>query len=639
MAKLDTKEKDFKKGVGGDIYKPSTKDKERIKFLQDRFKQIEEAEKKKDLRAKLEKWNAIYVPHQFNKIGLKKWQSKSAKNLAFTKIQTAVAVVVEQNPGFQFFQRTDQDKPLIPLWKSLLDYIGDVGRSFVQLKKFFFNLFKDGTAVGQVYWKYETREVQVEKSYDLEKDEAKYETKTIEDFNNPYWAVLERKDVYIDETAKTWDPKGEHPVRDWFKRIVYDKDAFENRFPETKYPNVKYCKPGGELADEGTDKVMLTTGKEQYEALFYENKPKDGFSILCNGVLLRDRPLPYKHKQLSIFGCKLFERPDDIDGIGFPEAIENDEAMLDTLSNTRLDQIILDIYKVLKVGFGEELEDYELELEPNKILRLRDPAVASWMESSKVGSEAFQEEAVIKSDIDEKTGVSKELLGGMAQRRQTATETAINREAGLRRLKTPLENVEDAMEIKERLMIGMVKQIYSVPAKKELDEGGMEILGYRKVRLPIEMEKGEFMPSTTQAVFEIRPEYLMNEPDIKIRHMSMMPISKAMVRQDVMSFYSLIGSHPYTDTFKAYNKICEAWEQDVEDWRMSEEQIAQQQQQATMGGQMLGTEGAEKSPVEGGGATRTTVPTEAGGTTEVPVGQGKQGIFKRAFQKITGRMT
>lgn len=581
------------------------------------------------LRKKLERWNKLYAPHQFNKEGLKKWQSKSAKNIAFSKIQTAIAVLIEQNPTFQFFQRTDQDKPLIPLWNHLLEYIADVGKSYTQLKKFFFNLSKDGTAIGQVYWKYETREVKYEKSYDIETDVSEYEKKTIEDFNNPYWTVLERKDVYIDEQATSWNPTDEHPIRDWFKRVIYDEVAFKTRFPKSKYPNVDKCNPGGELSNDGTNKTLDVIGKDQYEVLFYENI-KDEFSILCNGILLRDRPLPYKHKQLSIFGAKWFEKPESIDGIGICEAIENDEAMIDALSNARLDQIILDIYKVLKIGYGEELEDDEMELEPNKILRLRDPNSAQWMTSSNVGREPFNEESVIKSDIEEKTGINKEIIGNIPQRRQTATESAISREAALRRLKTPLDNVEEAMEIKERLMIGITSQIYSIPTKKELDEKGMEVLeSYRKVRLPLEKEKGEYEESTEENIFEITPDELMNTPDIKVKHMSMMPVSKALIRQEKLQFYSLISQNPYTDAYKAYRNLSEAFEEDPEDWMKSENDIIKEQQEAKQ--TMVGDEGVGDTT---GGKVAT--PTE-GGTAEIPAGGGEQSTFKKFFQKLTGR--
>jgi len=623
-------EKDFKN-------KPENKDKERIQELQDRFKEIEGFERKKDIRNKLEKWNKLYVPHQFQKFGMRRWQSRSAKNLAFTKINTALAVLIEQNPDFSFFQRADQDKPSIPLWKSLLGYIDDIGKSKVQLKRFFFNLAKDGIAIGQAYWKYDVRKVKFEKSYDPETDEAEYEEKLIEDFNNPYWAVLERKDVYIDDTATSWNPMDEHPIRDWFKRVIYDEEEFKTRFPKEKYPNAEEVQPGGELTKQGIDKTMLATGKKQYEVLFYENKPKDQFAILSNGVLLRDRPLPYRHKQLSIFGTKWWEKPNDIDGIGICEAIENDEAMLDNLANATIDEINLLIKRILIVGYGEELSDEELELAPNKVLRLRDPAVAKWLEKSGVGAEPFNQQAVIKGDIDEKTGITKELMGAMPARRQTATETAINREAGLRRIKPPLENVEDAMEVKERLIISLTKQIYAIPTKKELDEKGMEVLTeYRKVRLPVEIKEGKVSPSTKENIVEITPSQLMAEPDIKIKHMSMMPISKALEKQDTIQFYSLIASHPYLDAYKAFRNLCEAFEEDPEIWMKTEQDIIQEQQmaqQAQMGG------GAVEQPQGGETApTREAVPTETG-TASIPIGGGKQSTFKKFFQKLSGRMT
>lgn len=630
--------KDEKKYKGDtEAYKLTAKERKRVKALQDRFEEMKAAEKKKGLRDKLNKWNKLYVPHKFDRIGLKKWQSKSAKNIAFTKVNTAYSVLIEQNPDFQYFPRTKQDRQLIPLWKTLVDYTNDVGKANRQWKKLVFNGAKDGTFVGQEYWKHDIREVKFETSYDPEKDKSEYRKETIDDFNNPYWTVLEREEVCLDEKATSWNPRDEHALRDWFKVKKYDKEGFKTRFPEDKYPNAKHCKPGGDLPQTGIDKVMLAIGKNQYEVLWYENKPKDEFSILCNGVLLRDRPLPYRHKQLSIFGGKFFERPNDIDGIGIPEAIENDEVMLDTLANTRIDQIILNIYRVLKVAYGEELEDEELELEPNKILRLRSPEVAQWMESDKIGAEAFQEEAIIKSDMDEKTGVSKELMGTMPSRKQTATETAINREAGLRRLKAPLDNIEDAMEIQCRLRIAMIKQIYSIPTSKEINEEGIEVMTYRNIRLPLKTEGKGFAEATTETAIEITPDRLMSEPDIKIKHLSTIPISKALERQKIMQFYAIIGNHPYTDTFKAFENICRAWEEDPEDWRKSEEAIIQEQQQAQ--GAMTGLEAQEKGPLDqgGGGATRTTEGTETG-TAEVPISK-DQGGFKKFLSGITGIST
>lgn len=636
MAKKITDDKDKD-------YKPSAEERARVTFLQDRFQEIELAEKNKGLRDNLAKWNKLYKPHKFAKTGMKDWQSNSSKNLSFTKVQTALAVLIENNPQFQYFARTNQDKPMLLVWKYLMEYIDDVGKATAKLKQFAFNQLKDGTGVGQVYWKHDTRKVKYQTEYDPETDVAKYEDAVVEDFNNPYWTVLERKDVYIDEKARTWNPYGEHPVRDWFKIVIYDKDGFDKRFPKEKYPNAEFVKSGGELAmnTEGTDKTLLQIGKDEYVVAFYESKPEDQFSIMsADGVLLKDIPLPYRHKQLSIFGAKMFDKPEDIDGIGIPEAIENDEAMLDLLSNTRLDQIILNIYRTMIIGYGEEPEDYELELRPNGILRLRDPNAAKWMEQDKVGGEAFNEEAVIKDDVADKTGVSKELLGSGERGKQTATETAINREAGLRRLKTALDNIESAMEIKQRLMMALTKQIYAIPTKTEIDQG-IETLTYKEVRLPVNIkgvgEEMKIEEAQEENIVEMKPSLLMNEPDIKIKHMSMMPISHALVQQEKTQFYSLIAEHPYLDAYKSVSNLCGAYNEDPNDWLKTEQQIAQEQQQALQAAQ-------QGVPIEGGegegamGPTRKAVPTE-GGTASVPIEGGQQSTFKKFFQKLTGRNT
>lgn len=621
-------EQDKKEGTPP-VYKPSKKEKDRIIWLQDRWEEVDSAYKKKHLD---DLWNKIdkqYLPHKWTQTGLQGWQSKNAKNIAFTKVQTAVSIMIDQNPERQLFAKSKAGEAKLPIWKSLLDYTDDVGNAREQWKDFIFDLSAYGTSMGQEYWRYEERDVTI----DGEKQ------KRI-DFNNPYWRCLPIREVRLDEKAKSWNARSEDYPRDWFRRRVMDFEDFKRRYPEERFPDVKYCRPGGDLKDEREMKTIIDVGKDQIEVLYYENWVEDKCSILANGVLIKDIPLPFKHKKLSLFGSNFWKRStEDIYGLGIPEVIEGDETLIDKINNTNMDQILLDIYKVLIVGMGEEVEDEELALEPNKILRLRNPEVAKWLTSGEQAGrtkfDAFAAVEKVKDDIDEKTGVTKQLAGALMGK--TATETAINREAGLRRLKTPLDYVESAMDWQSKLRVAMIKQIYELPVgEKEFKTRGIagilntrKVPEYRTVRVNVKEKKGVFEESEKPNYMEITPTLLFEEPDIKIKHLSTIPVSKALEEQRSMQTFSMVASLPYTDIYKAERNILKTRGEDPDDWMISEEEIIKTQKMARGFTTGEGEKG-EGKPVE-----RIAQGTDQG-IAETPVQQKKSGIFSQMMSKLGG---
>ena len=68
--------------------------------------------------------------------------------------------------------------------------------------------------------------------------------------------------------------------------------------------------------------------------------------------------------------------------------------------------------------------------------------------------------------IEEATGITRGLSGEVVGK--TAYETAQAREAALKRLKTPLENLTDALEIEAYITLSIIEDLYSVPKIKLL---------------------------------------------------------------------------------------------------------------------------------------------------------------------------
>ena len=559
------------------------------------------------------------IPHEYTDTGLRSWQSRNAKAIAFTKVHTALALIIDQNPEAQIFARSKEWESKVNLIKGIFNYSWEHGDGRMELKKFTFDLFKYGFAVGRTYHRRDEREVEEILAYDPETNDSTTEKRTIVDFDDVYWENMDIWNCWFDEQADS-----KRNMRDWCWRKVYDWEYFKTVFTEDKFENLELVTPGGDTSHRKQKDSKRPQSKKMVEVFFYEKKTPDRFQVLANDILILDIPLPYKHKKLSCFFASCWQRATDtIYGIGIPELTKGNANLLDKLSNMTIDQVTLSIYKMLLCGGAEEFSEEELELEPGKAKKVFDVNNYKWLDTPAAGIEAYKIQEMIMSDIDEETGVTRSLGG--REIGKTATEISINREAGLRRMKTPLDSIEDAMEEEGYLRLALIQQVYSQPEKIEkvaetrLVQRFLDFVTqrterlvpkFRNVRLPFEKgQNGEISPSENDNFFEISDDDLRGEYDIKIRPMSTLPVSEELTRQRKLQLYNIIAQAPYTDIFKAQREIVKAFDENPDDWLMTEEQIMQQQQKAELQQRMMTEqEQAMNQPEETQGGAPTVVP-------------------------------
>ena len=572
----------------------------------------------------------VMIPHEFIDTGLKSWQSKNSQMIAFTKVHTALSLIIDQNPETQIFARKKEWEPKVNLIKGVFNYSWDHGDGRQEMKKFCFDLFKRGFAAGRTYHRRDTREVDELIVYDADSNEHTYEERTIVDFDDVYWENMDVWNCWFDEQADS-----KKNMRDWCWRKVYDWNTFKLKFSKDKFDITEEVKPGGDTSyrkTKDTKEQKHPQSKQMIEVIFYENKETDRFQILANGILILDIPLPYKHKQLSCFFAACWQRATDtIYGVGMPELTRSNTNLLDKISNMTVDQLIISIYKMLLYGGAEEFSEEELDLEPGRAQKVFDVNNFKWLDSPSVGAEVFKVQEMIMNQIDEETGVTRSLGG--RELGNTATEISINREAGLRRMKTPLDSIEDAMEEEGYLRLALIQQVYSQPERVEkvVEESVVArffdfitqrsqsfVPQFRSIRLPLEKgANGEITPSNKDNFFEITDDDLRGEYDIKIRPMSTLPVSEELTRQRKLQLYNIIAQAPYTDAYKAEREIVKAFDEEPDDWMMSEEEIIAQQEKAAEQQQMqaqMEAMGAEPVPTEGstpaGGAPKVIPQTE-----------------------------
>ena len=590
---------------------PKTQDEKQTALLE-RIQEMQSARTNYGIESHWEYAERAMIPQEFQDTGLRDWQSKNNKAIAFTKVHTALALIIDQNPEAQIFPRSKEWESKVNLIKGVFNYSLDHGDGRMELKKFAFDLFKSGFAVGRTYHRRDERVVKELVVYDPVTNDHQYEERTITDFDDVYWENMDIWNCWFDEQADS-----KKNMVDWCWRKVYNWETFKLKFPKDKFENLSQVQPGGDTNHRKRNIQQTTSdekhpqSKEMIEVYFYENKELDQFQVLANGILILDIPLPYKHKQLSCFFAPCWQRATDtIYGIGIPELTKGNTNLLNKIANMTVDQVTLGIYKMLLYGGAEEFSEEELEIEPGRAKKVFDVNNFKWLDTPGAGAEAYKIMEMIMSDIDEETGVTRSLGG--RELGKTATEISINREAGLRRMKTPLDSIEDAMEEEGYLRLALIQQVYSQPQRvqKVVEENLINrfldvvlqrkerlVPEFRTVRLPFEKsESGEITPTEKDNFFEITDDDLRGEYDIKIRPMSTLPVSEELVRQRKLQLFNIIAQAPYTDIYKAEREIVKAFNENPDDWLMGEDQIVAQQQKASESQAMM----QQPLPEEGG---------------------------------------
>lgn len=406
-------------------------------------------------------------------LGDSEWQSDIAQANPFVKISVALAVLIDQNPSGVFTATKKTYQATTELMYKLYQRSWDYARSKGQLKLFTHNLAKYGWAVGRTYPLRIERTVKVITEYDPENpDKSKYETKTVIEFNDVMRENLDPRNVWIDDLTR---PNDRFSTRDWTWRKVYTLDSFNEEFG--KYPLAKKVTAGGNTQETVSETKYQTNEKtdtDLVEVLFYESRLKDLFLVIANGVPVVIAPLPIAdnqgNKKLSCWHAYWnLRHAMSPYGIGIYEAIRYDQSFLDRIRNMTVDQLTMSIYKMFFYQGTQTLSDTgDIKIAPGIGKQVLNPKDINWLEVPGPGADAYKGLEMFKSDVDEASGITEPLLGEVTGK--TAFELAQAKEAALKRLKIPLDNLLDALDDEGYITVALIQLLYSVPETYEITD-------------------------------------------------------------------------------------------------------------------------------------------------------------------------
>jgi hypothetical protein len=525
------------------------------------------------------------------------WRSKNSDPTLLSKIHTALSILIDKNPESVLTALCKKYEKSSALANSIWKRNWEITNAKDTLKLFVFNLAKYGWAVGRSYpriIKYKKKVLVQLDQEDRTKD--KYEEQEYIRFNDVAKQNMNPYRVWIDETTKPYDRES---MKECYYEIDYTKDEFDSEF--AAYKNYEFV---GDSAKMIYDEEIKTDSKDRKDIItvgFFENRLRDLYVILIPSkkIILHHSPLPNDDGYMSLWHTLwLIQSAESPYGISMWEMIKQDKYLYDKMSNMTMDQLVLSIYKMFfYTGTSGLLGDGQIKIKPGVGHQMVNGDV-KWMDVPGPGNEAWEGLKYQKAKIDDNSSIPPVVEGEITGK--TLGEILHAKEASLKKLKMPLENIADAIEQDAYLTLSWSSQILSIPeiktfaSEKELmdyesetgvqrsalaemqGEGGQRELQasyYPEVSLHLEGRGGELFESKESKYFQvgedIKPEQLKWQGIFKVLPKSILTPSlelekmrKSEILQTIAPF---LGQDPMIFK-KSVDQYLKVQEEDPEDW-------------------------------------------------------------------------
>lgn len=537
------------------------------------------------------------------------WRSQNSDPTLLAKIQTAISIIVDNDPEAtlkSLLKKYDKKTALaLALWSRNWNISG----SKEVYKKFVFNLAKYGWAAGRSFphkIAYD-KEVLVEVDTEDPKNN-KYENKSLVWYNDVDKENLNPYRLWIDEQTKPYDDYSMNEVY-YEKDYSYDqacveleKYGFKKEYPEPKDLRVKYIDDGSESAREDELKQrqdIVTVG-------FFESRLRDLYAIRIpkDNKTLYFCPLPNDDGLLSVWHAPWVLRDAEHPyGISVWKIIKQKKTLYDKMQNMTMDQLVLSIMKMFfYTGTNNLISDGKIKIEPGKGVQIVNGKI-DWLDVPGPGKEAFDGLQFLKNGMDDDSGVTPTLQGSITGK--TLGETQLAKEAALKRLKVPVDNIAYAMEQDAYLSLSWMAQIYSTPEVKQfvdlkeieayeqemglarqeivpmggIDKDTGQAIGpfqtslLPEISLPLEKSGGKLVESTKDRFFKIGQDIptsdLYWKGIFKVVPKSIVSSSIELEKQGKSELFNLIVPllvQPQELFAKAVQQIIKVREEDPKDW-------------------------------------------------------------------------
>lgn len=461
------------------------------------------------------------------------WQSNLFIPYSFSTVETLVPRLVSNRPEIDIMPREQADEDHAKVMKSLIDYQWDIMDMNTIIPDAVKEMAIYGTCILKVSWKTVSKQVIRNEQADENLPEAgSIETKKEETlYDAPSVELVDLYDFY-------WDPNGtDIDTCKWvFHRSMRHKDHIKDLAKQGIYKNVNLVlqEDGFSITDDDQKSMRRATigislppdDSDMVELLEYWEDGKV-CTIANRKYVIREEENPYRHGKKIFVRCVDQKVPHEFCGIGELEPIESLQYELNDRRNQRMDNVTLALNRMWAVQNGQGVDEDELVSDAGGVVHMNTPGAVQPLDFPDVTSSSYQEETLIKGDIQQTSGISDYTQGvgnSGSLANDTATGISLIQEAGNSRFRLKAQNIED-MLIKRlgELMVSMNEQFITEP--QVLRIAGDDGVSFQTVA----------------------PDEIAGNFDVQVVAGSTLPNNEAVNNKQVMEMFQLFQGNPAVD--------------------------------------------------------------------------------------------
>jgi hypothetical protein len=454
--------------------------------------------------------------------------------------------------NLQFVVRPDdikdpKDKRKARVVQELLNNLFERREYKARMMTWFKDCLIHGSAFMHIYYLRKKRPVQMpkvdvksmtqEEKEMIKNKEKVYTTEYIYDYDDIAFEPVKIQEIYVDPSGRNLH--GTNYEAQWIiRRMLPSLTQFKAMFsadPDAK--NINKVRPASHYIGEKVEffEPPKDVDNDDYvEVLHYYNKAEDRYCVVANDVLIKDIPLPYKHKQIPFVKIDAYEVIHQMYGMGIADKlfnIQSEEEILKNLVYDRLHITANPIVKVKKTIYGEFSKAYQ-NAEPGLMLPVNNQDDVMPLEYQSMNFDMFKGIEALDRDAVIATGIDPAQMG-VNQKYVSATTSMLTKEQMDTYITSLIDTWTESLNIAAKQIISLMSQFYTIPR--------VEAAGKTAKNKQVRLLDIEVNPKTLEVqdkrgkytYLEIKPEYFNINGDwnVEIASESVEVQSKAIEMQ------------------------------------------------------------------------------------------------------------
>jgi len=511
-------------------------------------------------------WNKVWDAQEKVDIGYSElpdeddFQSNVKSPMASGRIESTMQKLRRLN--IQYIVRPNdakepRDKRKARVIQELLNNLFSRKKFKARLMTWFKDCLTHGSAFMHVYYLRKKRTVKMpnvdvssmteEEKIKLSNKERVYTEEVVYDYDDIAFEPVKRQEIYEDPSARNLH--GTSYEAQWIiRRMLPSLSQFKAMFsadPDAK--NVSKVRPISFYGDSDTpffEPPKDTTDANCVELLHYYNKAEDRYVVVANDVLIKDVPLPYKHKQLPYVKIDAYEVLHQFNSMGIPDKTKNIQAEEEILKNMQYDRLHITgnpIVKVKKSIYGEFSKAYQ-NAEPGLMIPVNNQDDVQTLDYPAQTYDMFKALEMIDRDAVTATQIDP-IQMGMSQKYVSATTSMFTKEQSDAFIASLIDIWTEPLIIAGEMCVSLMSQFYPIPkiekAGKTAKNKNIRLLDIEinPKTLEVREKRGKY------SYLEIKPEFfnINGDWEIEIAPESVEVQSKAIEAQKTQAMIAQLA--------------------------------------------------------------------------------------------------